>query len=147
MLSEYTRNELRAHVGARSTGGGGGGGPTSPSPSQQQQQQQPPQQQQQQQQTAHQQQQQHQTPPPPPPPSHLAFQQPPDHHHHHHHHHLDQPLLHSYSPSENNNWSGENVNTSQAGGLNASPRMDDNRGSTGGEKGKSESMLKHLLSK
>lgn len=46
--------------------------------------------------------------------------------------------------SENNKWVGESVNTSQAGGLSASPRMDDSRGNSGNDK---ESMLKHLLSK
>ncbi|CAL4073046.1 unnamed protein product [Meganyctiphanes norvegica] len=46
-----------------------------------------------------------------------------------------------------NKWGSENVNTSQGGPLSASPRMDDGRGSAGSEKGKSESMLKHLLSK
>ncbi|XP_042888857.1 nuclear receptor coactivator 1-like isoform X16 [Penaeus japonicus] len=46
--------------------------------------------------------------------------------------------------SENNKWVGDSVNTSQAGGLSASPRMDDSRGNSGNDK---ESMLKHLLSK
>nr|QLJ57682.1 taiman-b [Macrobrachium nipponense] len=49
--------------------------------------------------------------------------------------------------TDNNNWAGESVNTTQAGALSGSPRMDDNRGNTGSEKGKTESMLKHLLSK
>ncbi|XP_068217433.1 nuclear receptor coactivator 2-like isoform X9 [Palaemon carinicauda] len=49
--------------------------------------------------------------------------------------------------ADNNNWGGESVNTTQAGALSGSPRMDDNRGNSGSEKGKSESMLKHLLSK
>ncbi|XP_069958728.1 nuclear receptor coactivator 1 isoform X8 [Cherax quadricarinatus] len=48
---------------------------------------------------------------------------------------------------ESNKWGGESVNPSQAGGLNVSPRMEDSRTTSGSDKGKSESMLKHLLSK
>ncbi|KAK8725724.1 hypothetical protein OTU49_010709 [Cherax quadricarinatus] len=49
--------------------------------------------------------------------------------------------------AESNKWGGESVNPSQAGGLNVSPRMEDSRTTSGSDKGKSESMLKHLLSK